>query len=82
MTAMKRREFNKNLIKGIGAAALANSSTLALAKDSPDSQAKKPNIIFICSDQHSYKYAGYMGHPYVSTPNLDKLAASWHSLYR
>jgi choline-sulfatase len=37
-------------------------------------QAKRPNILFICSDQHSYKYTGYAGHPLVKTPNLDMLA--------
>jgi choline-sulfatase len=72
MSAMKRRDFNKNLIKGIGAAALAGAGKLSLADDIR----KKPNIVFICSDQHSYKYSGYMGHPFVSTPNLDKLAAN------
>ena len=35
---------------------------------------KRPNIVFICSDQHSHKYNGYAGHPFVNTPNLDRLA--------
>ena len=35
---------------------------------------KKPNIVFICSDQHSFKYTGYAGHPLVKTPNLDRIA--------
>ena len=35
---------------------------------------KRPNIVFICSDQHNPKYAGFMGHPLVKTPNLDKIA--------
>ena len=34
----------------------------------------KPNIILICSDQHSSRYTGYAGHPLVKTPNLDRLA--------
>lgn len=35
---------------------------------------KRPNILFICSDQHAYKYGGFADHPYVKTPNLDQLA--------
>jgi len=35
----------------------------------------KPNIVFICSDQHSYKYTGYAGHNVVKTPNLDRIVS-------
>ncbi len=35
----------------------------------------RPNILYICSDQHSYRFTGYGGHPLVQTPNLDRLAA-------
>lgn len=34
------------------------------------------NTIVICSDEHHFRYAGYAGHPYVKTPNLDALAAA------
>jgi arylsulfatase len=37
---------------------------------------KKPNIIFILSDQHNAKITGYNGHADVKTPNMDKLAAN------
>lgn len=36
---------------------------------------KTPNILVICSDEHHPRLAGYRGHPYVKTPNLDNLAA-------
>ncbi len=36
---------------------------------------KKPNVLFILSDQHSAKVLGHKGHPDVQTPNLDRLAA-------
>ncbi len=36
---------------------------------------KKPNILFILSDQHNAKVLGHQGHPDVRTPNLDRLAA-------
>jgi len=34
------------------------------------------NLIVIMSDEHNPKVAGYAGHPVVSTPTLDQLAAS------
>lgn len=37
-------------------------------------QPKPPNIVLICSDQHSFNCTGYAGHPVVRTPNLDRLA--------
>ena len=36
---------------------------------------RKPNILFILSDQHNAKVLGHKGHPDVKTPNLDQLAA-------
>ena len=38
------------------------------------SDERRPNILYICSDQHSYKYTGYAGHPLVQTPNMDRIA--------
>ncbi len=35
----------------------------------------RPNVLFLCSDQHGYRYTGYAGHPTVRTPNLDRLAS-------
>ena len=36
--------------------------------------AKKPNILFIFSDQHRHDVLGCAGHSLVQTPNLDRLA--------
>lgn len=36
---------------------------------------KKPNVLFILSDQHNAKCLGHKGHPDVLTPNLDRMAA-------
>ena len=33
-----------------------------------------PNIVLIISDDQSYSDYGFMGHPEIETPNLDKLA--------
>ena len=35
---------------------------------------KQPNILVICSDEHHPRLTSYSGHPYVKTPNLDRLA--------
>jgi choline-sulfatase len=35
---------------------------------------KKPNILFIFTDQHRGDTLGSVGHPVIKTPNLDKLA--------
>jgi len=37
--------------------------------------ADKPNIVLIISDDHGWADYGFMGHPQVQTPRLDKLAA-------
>jgi arylsulfatase A-like enzyme len=37
--------------------------------------APRPNIVFICSDDHHYQCLGAAGNPHISTPNLDKLAS-------
>ena len=36
---------------------------------------KPGNVLFIFSDEHDPRYMGSSGHPFVMTPNLDKLAA-------
>ena len=36
--------------------------------------AKKPNIVYIISDDQAWTDYGFMGHPHIRTPNLDKLA--------
>jgi N-acetylglucosamine-6-sulfatase len=37
--------------------------------------AQPPNLVFILSDDHRWDYMGNMGHPFVETPQLDRLAA-------
>ncbi len=35
----------------------------------------RPNIVFIISDDQAWSDYGFMGHPQIATPHLDKLAA-------
>lgn len=34
----------------------------------------RPNIIFVLADDHRYDAMGFMGHPFLETPNMDKMA--------
>ena len=52
-------------------AATPGAAVAARGRESPRS-----NIVFVCSGQHSFKYAEYAGHPIDKTPNLDRIAAS------
>ena len=36
--------------------------------------ARTPNIVYIISDDQTYTDFGFMGHPRVQTPHIDKLA--------
>ena len=38
------------------------------------SENRRPNILWICTDQQRYDTIAALGHPHVSTPNLDRLA--------
>ncbi|MCO5297249.1 MAG: sulfatase [Fimbriimonadaceae bacterium] len=35
----------------------------------------RPNLLFILTDDQRFDAAGYLGHPFLKTPNLDRLAA-------
>lgn len=41
----------------------------------PAMAAAPPNVVMIISDDHAWTDYGFMGHPMVATPHLDKLAA-------
>lgn len=68
-----RRNFTKGLAAGLGT---AMAPALSLAR-SPEGVVRRPNILYICSDQHSGPML--MGGPGravpVRTPNLERLAA-------
>jgi uncharacterized sulfatase len=40
----------------------------------PEREAPRPNIVLIISDDHAWTDYGFMGHPIVKTPHLDRLA--------
>ena len=48
---------------------------LCMAGASPARAESPPNIVMIISDDHAWTDYGFMGHPQIQTPHLDKLAA-------
>ncbi len=64
MSEISRRKF--------GTGILAAAATPLLGAAASD----RPNILFICADEHGGPFVGSAGHPIVKTPNLDRLAAA------
>jgi choline-sulfatase len=75
MGKISRRNFSKTLTAGVGGAVINPLAGLTVKEAQKTGIKKRPNIVFICSDQHSYKYTGYAGHNIVKTPNLDRIAS-------
>lgn len=74
MANITRKAFGKKMVTGLGGAALA-APLGSMARDAARAEdIKRPNIVFICSDQHAARCIGYAGHPVVQTPNLDRIA--------
>ena len=48
---------------------------LSLVATATAADSKPPNIVLIISDDQSYADYGFMGHPSIETPHLDKLAS-------
>ncbi|MEW6354694.1 MAG: sulfatase-like hydrolase/transferase [Planctomycetota bacterium] len=69
-----RRDFVKTTTTlAAGAAALARQIQAQDAKPK-QGDPKRPNILFLFSDQHNAKCMGVAGHPDAKTPALDQLA--------
>jgi uncharacterized sulfatase len=49
-------------------------SAIALLFCAPFASAGPPNVVLIVGDDQAYTDYGFMGHPHVRTPHLDKLA--------
>ena len=62
----------KHLCLSIAAMLLLATLAELHAADAPQ-PAAKPNIIFLLTDDQRDNTLGAMGHPFVNTPNLDRL---------
>ncbi|MBN1883642.1 MAG: sulfatase [Deltaproteobacteria bacterium] len=72
----KRPMTRRQALKVMGAASAAGlmgAGMPDLLKAQPSG--KRPNIIFILSDDHRWDHLSILGHPFIETPNLDRLAA-------
>ena len=67
--SLSRRQF----VKTVGATALA--ATFPGMLDSCGKQEKKPNIIFLLTDDQRWDALGCMGNPIIQTPNIDRMAS-------
>ena len=61
-SSITRRRFGSVLAGGLGLGAAAPAQT------------RPPNILFLVADELRGDSVGFMGHPVVKTPNLDRLA--------
>jgi arylsulfatase A-like enzyme len=69
---MTRRRFLQ--VAAAAGAALAGAN--ALARSGTKSPARRPNVVLIMADDLGAGDAGYLGHPRLRTPHLDRLAAA------
>lgn len=69
---MNRRAFLQTVAAGAGAVS-AVGAPRAFAADTATAQ--QPNILFILVDDMRWDQLGIVGHPFVKTPNLDRIGA-------
>lgn len=77
MEKISRRDFSKKVAAGVAGLTAMNSGLFSLnglTEGLAGKDDSRPNFVFITSDQHNAKYLGYVDHPFIKTPNLDKLA--------
>jgi len=67
---MKRREFLKTAALGAAAA-----TTLSCRRPLATPRASRPNVLFILTDDQRWDAMSCAGHPFLKTPNMDRLAA-------
>jgi N-acetylglucosamine-6-sulfatase len=65
MRPMDRREF-------LGTAAIGVTAAIAACRREPPR--RQPNVIFIITDDQRWDCLGCAGHPYLKTPNMDRVA--------
>lgn len=68
MEITTRREFLRSTLSGIGLV------SLGYVWNSCSTRRKKPNIIFLLTDDQRYDALGCAGNPIIRTPNMDWLA--------
>jgi len=67
-----RRKFIRD-VGALSCAGLAATGFPGILRAQPGS-GKRPNIIFILSDDHRWDHLSILGHPFIQTPQLDRMA--------
>lgn len=70
-----RRPTRRDVVRGAAAAALGTACASAAPRATRPVGGRRPNVLWILSDQHRHDVAGYAGDPHAVTPALDRLAA-------
>ena len=69
--AGERRRVRNWILANVAACVLPVLVAPCVMADSPE----KPNIVFIMADELGYYELSCMGHPYLKTPHIDRMAA-------
>jgi N-acetylglucosamine-6-sulfatase len=74
MEGKEMKSTRRTFMKAMGAAttSLMLSSSTQGQKDSP--QDTRPNVILILTDDHRFDAMGFMGHPFLETTHMDRMA--------
>lgn len=71
-----KKGYYMSMAATLGVAPLAEAQSVNnVASDESGATKKKPNIIYIMADDLGYGDLGCYGQPFISTPNIDSLAA-------
>jgi len=68
-----RRHFLKSV--GFGVALSLQKHSSVFGNGGSSESVERPNIVFILTDDQRYDAIGCAGHPWLKTPNMDRLAA-------
>lgn len=88
---MNRSLMNRSLLKTVAVlvalvtacdASFATAQPERASRQSSSSQNTTPNIVFIFADDWGWGDLGCHGHPYVKTPNIDRLAREGTDFHR
>jgi len=72
---MQKKMNRRAALKTLGTATLAGLALPGAAARAVTASDPPPNILVILTDDHRWDAMSCMGHPFIKTPNLDRLAA-------
>ena len=81
-SGLSRRQFTTGMAAVAATAGLGRTAAAEAKKPGRAHRGKRPNVLFIISDDQGYGDLGVFGHPEISTPHLDKLAKQGAKLDR